>query len=133
MERELEKLVWERAHFRCEYCQIHQEQSLFTFEIDHVIPKKHGGLTEAENLCLSCWYCNTFKGSDLVGINPHSGRVVRLFNPRKHSWKRCFAWQGPTLLGKNPTGHVTIAVLRINNPQALLLRQSLIDEGVFPP
>jgi hypothetical protein len=133
MERGLIDLVWKRAHSRCEYCQLPQTASIYTFEVDHVIPKKHGGKTEAKNLCLSCWYCNSFKGSSITGISSQTGRVVRLFNPRKHSWRRCFSWRGPLLIGKNPTGRVTIAVLSMNNPQAVELRRPLIAEGVFPP
>lgn len=132
MERELVDLIWERARSRCEYCKLPQAYSLFTFEIDHVIPKKHDGLAVPENLALACWYCNSFKGSEIAGINPLTGKLVRLFNPRKHSWKRCFAWRGPLLVGRNLTGKITIQVLCINNLQAIALRRSLIREGVFP-
>jgi hypothetical protein len=36
-------------------------------------------------------------------------------------------------VGRTPIGRATVEVLCINNPQALALRQSLLDEGVFPP
>jgi hypothetical protein len=36
-------------------------------------------------------------------------------------------------VGKTAIGRVTIAVLEINFSERVLLRQSLIDEGVFPP
>jgi 5-methylcytosine-specific restriction endonuclease McrA len=58
MEQELVELVWRRANSRCEYCRLPQEFSLFTFEIDHIIARKHGGPTAAANLCLACFYCN---------------------------------------------------------------------------
>jgi len=37
------------------------------FEIDHIISKKHHGPTVASNLALSCFHCNSFKGSDIGG------------------------------------------------------------------
>jgi hypothetical protein len=49
MERALEELVWRRAGARCEYCKLPQEHHELSFEIDHIIALKHGGLTEARN------------------------------------------------------------------------------------
>ena len=50
----LRQLVIERAQGRCEYCLIHQDFSIYTHEIDHIIAVKHGGQTLSENLALSC-------------------------------------------------------------------------------
>lgn len=41
----LRQLVIERAKGRCEYCLIHQDFSIYTHEIDHIIAVKHGGET----------------------------------------------------------------------------------------
>ena len=49
----LRQLVIERAQGRCEYCLIHQDFSIYTHEIDHIIAVKHGGQTLSENLALS--------------------------------------------------------------------------------
>jgi len=133
MEYELVELVWQRAQSRCEYCQLDQSHSAVAFEIDHIIAKKHGGQTVSENLCLTCFYCNSFKGPNIAGVDPQAGKVVPLFNPRRHHWKRYFRWAGPLVVGRTPMGRATIQVLSLNNPQAVALRQSLIDEGVFPP
>jgi hypothetical protein len=38
--RALEKLVWEPAGGRCEYCQVAQVNDPLPFEIDHIIAKK---------------------------------------------------------------------------------------------
>lgn len=77
---ELRKLVVERAEGRCEYCLIHQDVSIYTHEVDHVIAIKHQGKTEADNLALSCLPCNRHKGSDFATIDPESGEIVLLFN-----------------------------------------------------
>lgn len=60
---ELRKLVIKRASGRCEYCLIHQDFSIYTHEVDHIIAVKHGGETTTDNLALSCLSCNRHKGS----------------------------------------------------------------------
>jgi len=37
------------------------------------------------------------------------------------------------LIGRTPVGRVTVALLRINDPFRVELREGLIAEGVFPP
>jgi hypothetical protein len=133
MDEALTRLVWERAGRRCEYCRLAQANSRLTFEIDHVTARKHGGRAVGPNLALSCFYCNSFKGPNIVGIDPRTRRVVRLFNPRRQKWDRHFRWSGPRLIGRTAVGRATVAVPRMNHPQAMALRWSLIDEGVFPP
>jgi len=103
-----------------------------TFEIDHVIASSHGGLTRASNLCLACFSCNFYKAVNLSGVDPQTGKVIRLFDPRRQNWKRHFRWNGAILVGKTQIGRATIQVLRINLPIRVALRQSLIDIGVFP-
>jgi hypothetical protein len=64
MEQALTTLVWQRAHATCEYCQLPQSLSPIPFEIDHIIAQKHGGATDATNLALACFYCNSFQGAE---------------------------------------------------------------------
>ena len=123
--------VRERAAGRCEYCHLPQAGSNIPFEIDHVVSRKHRGGTVAGNLALACWYCNSFKGSDLSGIDPASRRLTRLFNPRRHKWDWHFRYDGPVLIGRTAIGRTTIRVLQINCEEAVTLRESLIAEGVF--
>ena len=58
----LRRFVCNRAKGCCEYCLISEATAFVPHEIDHVIAEKHGGLTEAENLPLSCTLCNKHKG-----------------------------------------------------------------------
>jgi hypothetical protein len=69
MQAALIRLVWQRAGHRGEYCWMPQEWDLTPFEIDHIIADKHKGPTVASNLCLSCFYCNSFKGSDVSSLD----------------------------------------------------------------
>ena len=133
MDAALIRQVWRRADGRCEYCQLSQEFDDRPFEIDHIRSQKHHGPTVASNLALSCFRCNSFKGSDVGGIAPKTGKLTALYNPRRHKWTRHFYWHDAYLIGRTPVGHVTIAVLRINDPFRVELREMLIEEGVFPP
>jgi hypothetical protein len=128
----LRAVVWEQAQGRCEYCRLHQDDEDFlTFHVEHVIARQHGGSDDLENLCLACPECNLAKGPNLSGYL--GGKVVPLFHPRRQSWKRHFYWQGPALIGRTQSGKVTVKVLDINNPRRIMVRQSLIEEGRFPP
>jgi len=128
----LTRRIWRRASSCCEYCQIPYEYDDSPFEIDHIIARKHQGLTTAANLALSCFWCNSCKGSNIAGRDRKTRKLTPLFNPRRHSWSRHFRWQGASLLGRTAIGRVTIAILRINDPLRVELRQNLIEEGVFP-
>lgn len=130
MDAELQRLVWQRAEKRCEYCHVPAEVALLPFQIDHIIAEKHGGLTTAENLALSCERCNSHKGPNIAGY--FEGTHVPLFSPRQDHWADHFVWDGPVLMGKTPVGKVTIEVLAINLPYRVALRAALIEEGVFP-
>jgi hypothetical protein len=79
------------------------------------------------------FYCNSFKGPNIAGIDPTTNKISVLFNPRTDSWTRHFVWNGAELIGKTPRGHTTIQVLAINNPQALALRTYLMHAGAFDP
>jgi 5-methylcytosine-specific restriction endonuclease McrA len=133
MEAALVRLVWQRAEERCEYCRMPQAFDDATFEIDHVISRKHHGPTVASNLRLSCFYCNSFKGSDVSGLEATTRKLTPLFHPRRHKWTRHFRWQGAYLVGRTAMGRVTVALLHINDDYRVELRDELIAAGVFPP
>ncbi|WP_337176095.1 HNH endonuclease signature motif containing protein [Paludisphaera sp.] len=132
IDAELARLVRDRAGGRCEYCRITPAFDDRPFEIDHIIARKHQGPTIAANLALSCFRCNSFKGSDLAGLEPGTRKLTPLFNPRRHKWDRHFRWRGAVLEGMTPIGRATIAVLRINDPLRVELREALIAEGEHP-
>jgi hypothetical protein len=103
------------------------------FQIDHVIARQHGGDTVFANLALACLHCNSHTGPNIAGIDPKTRRLARLFHPRRHKWDRHFRWDGAVLLGRTNTGRVTVAVLALNDPDLVAVRQALIDERRFPP
>ena len=75
MDEALARLVWARAQHRCEYCQIPQALSFLHFEIDHIIARQHRGQTIASNLALACANDNGFKGPNIAGLDPATGRL----------------------------------------------------------
>jgi hypothetical protein len=81
MNRALEQQVWERARSFCEYCRFSSQYAEAPFQVDHIVAQKHGGESVPENLALSCYNCNSYKGPNIAGIDPVSGKMVRLFNP----------------------------------------------------
>lgn len=47
---DLRRQVIERANGLCEYCLIHEDDTYFGCQVDHIISEKHYGPTEADNL-----------------------------------------------------------------------------------
>jgi hypothetical protein len=78
-----------------------------------------------------CFFCNSFKGSNIAGFDPLTKKLTRLFHPRRHRWAWHFRWSGPLLTGRTAIGRVTIQVLQINCEAAVVLRESLLEEGLF--
>jgi hypothetical protein len=126
----LREQVANRANRRCEHCRLPERCSALAFEVEHIIAQKHGGQTLLENLAYACRYCNAYKGSNIAGIGPSNGEVVPLFHPRRADWGDHFRWDGPELTGLTVSGRATIEVLRINHPEMIALRSSLLAEGV---
>ena len=69
MDKALERRVRRRARGCCEYCLMPQAYDDTPFEIDHVIAKKHAGITAGGNLALGCFYCNSWKGPNIGGLD----------------------------------------------------------------
>lgn len=131
MDEALIRMVRERALYRCEYCLVPEECSVLPFELDHIIAIKHGGLTVPGNMAYSCYYDNSFKGPNIAGLNPRSGKITGLFHPRRHRWLTHFRWNGAELVGRTPIGRTTIEVLFMNHPLRIDQHQALIEAGLF--
>lgn len=130
MEAATRDLVRRRAGDACEYCGLSQDDLPFaTFHIEHTIPKQHGGTDAPSNLALSCNHCNSHKGPNLAGIDPESGQIVPLFNPREAAWHDHFELHGAVILGGTPAGRATVRVLAMNTVERIDLRAALLGEG----
>ena len=107
----------------------------FRLTIEHIIPEARGGKTVEENLWLSCHACNEFKGDRVQGLDPATGKRVRLWNPRRRQWSKHFAWSedGTEIVGLTPCGRATAAVLRLNRPELIAARWLWVQVGWWPP
>src|SRR5260221_10008657 len=99
MNDELRQLVWDRAAATCEYCRMRQLFDPLPFGIDHIRPQYHHGPTIAENLCLACLQCNSFKAVNVAGYDPITGQVSELYHPRRHAFGNHFDIDGVRIVG----------------------------------
>lgn len=127
----LRNLVAERAGFRCEYCRMMESDFYDTFQIDHIISQKHGGVTDFDNLAFSCPDCNRFKGSDVGSFTGSPPALMPLFNPRKDDWGTHFAIKNGLLIALSPIAEATIKLLRLNEPERVILREELLRQNRF--
>jgi hypothetical protein len=125
MDARVRQQVRERAHRRCEYCGLGEADVYIPHHIDHIRPKQHGGDDALVNLALACQGCNLKKGANLAGIDPESGEMVALFNPREQTWAEHFIFQGALLVGLTPVGRATVQVLDMNSRERVKIREDL--------
>jgi hypothetical protein len=71
----------------------------------------------------------------IAGLDPLTGTIVRLFDPRHQVWREHFAWtaEGDRLVGVTPTGRATIAALYLNRPSLAKARRAWVSVGWHPP
>jgi hypothetical protein len=95
---------------------------LATFHIEHILPRKHSGSDDLDNLALACSDCNLHKGSNIAGYDPETGKLTELFNPRRHVWSEHFERQRAMIVGVTAIGRTTIEVMQLNTEERLDLR-----------
>lgn len=128
----LRRQIRTRAGNRCEYCLLTDEAAYFRHEPDHIIAEKHGGETTAGNLALACFDCNRFKGSDIASLDPESGQLLRLFNPRIDRWDEHFSIENGRIISLTAVARATEHLLRLNLPQRLGIRKLLAEINRYP-
>lgn len=102
---------------------------------DHLRPFAMGGPTVEWNLWLSCRRCNEFRGMLIEALDPLSGELAALFNPRQQHWNEHFRWgeDGTEIIGLTPIGRATVAALRMNNLEIVAARRLWVSVGWWPP
>jgi len=128
---ETRRFAIERANAICEYCLIAEEDSYYRHQIEHIISLKHGGSSGPENLALSCAFCNRNKGSDIASLGPDS-QLVRFYNPRTDKWLEHFRLDDVIFTPLSRIGEATIRILRINDDEHVLERETLAQRGRYP-
>ncbi|MFN7116348.1 MAG: HNH endonuclease [Saprospiraceae bacterium] len=135
MTQEIRKLVKERANYLCEYCLALSTFSFHPFPIDHIIPLSQNGTSDPDNLALACQHCNNCKYNKSADLDPLTGKVNPLFNPRLESWSDHFTWNEDftLIIGTSAVGRTTVNCLKMNRQEAVNLRKALHHFGVHPP
>lgn len=131
----LRKQVAVRARFHCEYCRSPSDCSNSPFSVEHIIPRSRGGLDDEQNLAWSCMGCNDRKYTTVEAIDPVTGELAQLFDPRRQVWEDHFSWVADStqVAGLTSVGRATIAKLQLNRPELIKLRLILRMAGEHPP
>lgn len=132
---DLKETVKTRANGCCEYCKSQERFSSTPFSKEHILPSSKGGSDELSNFALSCQGCNNHKYNHVAAIDPVTGRVAPLFNPRTQDWHQHFIWSVDctSMIGITPTGRATIEKLKLNRPGLVNLRRELFKNKKHPP
>jgi hypothetical protein len=133
--RALRERVAAQARHRCGYCLTAEAVVGTPMEVDHILPEADGGLTEEDNLWLACSLCNDHKNDRIAALDPQTGEVVRLFDPRRQVWAEHFCWaaEGDRVLGLTPAGRATVLALHMNRASLVRARQLWVSVGWHPP
>ncbi|MBK6768622.1 MAG: HNH endonuclease [Ardenticatenales bacterium] len=131
----LRLLVTEDSGHRCGYCRCSEFLTSTALVIDHIVPVAAGGATVRQNLWRSCVHCNQYKATSMEAVDPATGAIAPLFNPRTQRWHEHFRWidHGCIVEGLTPTGRATAAALRVNRDLAVSARRMWVDAGWHPP
>jgi hypothetical protein len=131
----LRQKVAETARHRCGYCRTPAALIGMPLDIEHIMPEAQGGSSDEDNLWLACPNCNQKKWMKTSAIDPQTGDVVILFNPRQQVWQDHFAWEddGLYIIGVTAIGRATVEALDMNNAYIVHTRQVWIQWGLHPP
>lgn len=133
MDAATRRAVRERAGNLCEYCRVRQEDDpLFTFHVEHIVPRQHDGSDVTMNLALACYHCNRHKGPNLTALDPETSQTTRLFDPRRQIWEQHFRAVGAVIAGRTPVGRATVRLLKMNAAIRLDLRTELLARTRWP-
>jgi hypothetical protein len=100
---------------RCEYCRMAEAwEPFFPFHVEHIRARQHNGADTPDNLAYACNHCNLFKGPNLTSIDPDTGLLTPLFNPRMQLWSEHFVNRQGRLFGLTAVGRTTVFLLQMN-------------------
>lgn len=129
------RLLAAEARARCGYCQTQEVVSGIPLTVEHLLPKAKGGTDDTVNLWLSCRLCNERKGTLTEALDPETGNMVTLFNPRAQRWSEHFMWSadGSRVVPLTAAGRATIHGLALNDELRVRARALWVQAGYHPP
>ncbi len=126
------RLVADRSYHVCEYCLLHEDDTFWGCQIDHIISRKHGGNSDVDNLAWAYACCNNYKGSDIATLVGQPPLLSRLYHPRTDRWSECFRLNGYRIEAHNAPGAATEKLLQLNQESRLRERAALGQTGRYP-
>lgn len=120
-----------RARERCEYCGLPGREAFHPHQLDHIIPRQHGGGDADDNLALCCVVCNRYKGTNLATLDPDTGELVGFYHPRRHTWDGHFRLDDGEIVGLTPEGRATVFIFRLNDVVRVAQRRALVRQGRY--
>lgn len=127
MDAQLRQFVRTRTAYQCEYCRLPQEFSELRVHVEHIISRQQGGADGIDNLALACPDCNLRKGPNLTGIDPETGEVTGLFNPRRDASFDHFRYEGPNIVGVTSIGRTSTSILEMNHSERRRIRELIAN------
>jgi hypothetical protein len=110
---------------------VHEDDGYAGYQIDYIVARKHGASTSLDNLAFSCLLCNRYKGSDIAALDPTTGEIASLFNPRRQRWQEHFVLQGALIVALSSFGRATVNLLRLNASERVLERAEFLKTGRY--
>lgn len=117
--------VAKATHYRCGYGLTSQRVIGPRREIDHLIPGARGGTNTEDNLWLACPICNSRKADRVEAVDPMTGGIVALFDPRRSRWTDHFEWleDGAIVRGTTSIGRAIVdALAMVDEPMVVTQR-----------
>lgn len=74
-------LILNRDDFRCIYCGKSSIEDKAELHVDHIVPRKKGGISKAVNLVTACRQCNLEKGA-MVLSEENKMRIIEVIRQR---------------------------------------------------
>jgi hypothetical protein len=132
---EIKEKIRKLAGNRCGYCLSPQEYVPADLQFDHILPSSKGGSDDEENRWLLCVKCNRAKSDKTDGYDEETRKRHLLFNPRTQNWHEHFEWSsdGLQIIGKTPTGRVTVIEANLNNSLYIQVRRNWVKAKWHPP
>lgn len=83
--------IFERDHFTCQYCGLDCSSDFekwwyANLNVDHIVPKKHGGSDDPSNRVTACRACNLYKGSHQVTSIEEAKEFVATKRKQAEAW-----------------------------------------------
>jgi hypothetical protein len=100
--------------------------------VEHIDPD---GGDAPDNLCLSCPNCNLSKSAVTQALDPLTGQMQTLFNPRRQQWSDHFHWDEThtRVIGKSAIGRATVERFKMNIDRIVIARGIWVKAGEHPP